>query len=85
VNLIGQPIKRVDCIYKVTGTAVSICYRSDASALWRYITFPLSHARIVSNRFGAAEALPGVRAVVVGKDLPDLWCRHPGRTIFSLG
>ncbi|MDR1357967.1 MAG: xanthine dehydrogenase family protein molybdopterin-binding subunit [Coriobacteriales bacterium] len=65
---IGKPVKRNDGPEKVTGTAV---YAGDIvlSGMLhaRLLTSPYAHARILSIDTLAAEALPGVRAVITGE------------------
>ncbi|MDR1014527.1 MAG: xanthine dehydrogenase family protein molybdopterin-binding subunit [Coriobacteriales bacterium] len=65
---IGKPVKRDDGPEKVTGTAK---YAGDivlAGMLHAKVkTSPYAHARILSIDTRAAEALPGVRAVITGE------------------
>ncbi|MDR1089013.1 MAG: xanthine dehydrogenase family protein molybdopterin-binding subunit [Coriobacteriales bacterium] len=65
---IGKPVKRNDGPEKVSGTAQ---YAGDIvlSGMLhaRLLTSPYAHARILSIDTCAAEALPGVRAVITGE------------------
>ena len=70
----GKSLIRVDALEKVTGKAV---YAGDVSLpgmlMCKVLTSDHSHARIASIDTSAAEALAGVRAVITGKDYPDVW------------
>ncbi|MBM3942255.1 MAG: xanthine dehydrogenase family protein molybdopterin-binding subunit [SAR202 cluster bacterium] len=63
---------RVDAWEKVTGQAT---YAADlhlpGMLACKLLTSPRSHARIVSIDTSRAEKLPGVRAVITGKDFPN--------------
>jgi CO/xanthine dehydrogenase Mo-binding subunit len=69
--LIGQSIRRVDAIGKVTGETP---YPGDIDMdgqLWMKLRFSdRAHARITAMDTSAAEALPGVVAVFTAKDVP---------------
>lgn len=69
---IGQPVKRIDGIAKVTGRAI---YAGDIDVpgmiFGRSLRSPHASARIVSIDVRRAAALPGVRAVLTGADVPD--------------
>ena len=69
---IGKSHMRVDALEKVTGKAT---YAGDiylpGMLMCKLLTSTRSHARIVSIDISAAEALPGVRCVITGKDYPD--------------
>jgi 4-hydroxybenzoyl-CoA reductase alpha subunit len=71
LDVIGQPLPRVDAAAKVTGVAV---YADDISLPrmlhCRILRSPHPHARILSVDASAARRLPGVRAVLTGQDLP---------------
>jgi len=68
---IGKRLPRVDGIVKVTGEAK---YAGDLSLPGmlhgKILRSPHPHARIINIDTSRAKALPGVRAVVTGKDLP---------------
>ncbi len=69
---VGQPVMRVDGIAKVTGRAL---YAGDVDLpdllSGRCLRSPHPSARIVSINVGKAKALPGVRSVLTGADVPD--------------
>ncbi|HLI20481.1 MAG TPA: molybdopterin cofactor-binding domain-containing protein, partial [Stellaceae bacterium] len=69
---VGQPIKRIDGIAKVTGRAR---YAGDFALpgllFGRALRSPYPSARIVSIDTSKAKALAGVRAVLTGADVPD--------------
>src|ERR1700748_2794201 len=69
---IGQAVKRVDGIAKVTGRAL---YAGDIEQpgmiFGRCLRSPHASARIVSVDVRRAKALPGVHAVLIGTDVPD--------------
>ena len=68
---VGQRVRRPDGVDKVTGRAM---YGADATApgmlVGRVLRSPHAHARIRSIDTSAAAALPGVKAVLTGADLP---------------
>ena len=70
---IGQSIARVDSVERVTGRAV---YAPDltlpGSLHCKILRSPHAHARIKSIDVSAAEAYPGVKAVVTYADLPPM-------------
>lgn len=69
--VIGERLRRVDGVGKVTGRAV---YADDLTfpgmLHGKILRSPHPHARIVSIDAGEALALPGVHAVVTGRDMP---------------
>ena len=70
-SVIGRPLPKVDGLRKATGQAV---YADDLD-LPRMLYGKLlgsrrPHARIVNIDVSRAEALPGVKAIITGKDLP---------------
>ena len=71
-KVVGKRLTRPDGIDKVTGKAL---YGADLTApgmlVGRILRSPHAHARIVSIDTSAAEALPGVKAVVVNADLAE--------------
>ncbi|MDA0263938.1 MAG: xanthine dehydrogenase family protein molybdopterin-binding subunit [Chloroflexi bacterium] len=71
-QVLGTNQVRVDALDKVTGRAT---YAADVHLpgmlMCKLLTSTHSHARIVSIDTSDAEALPGVRGVVTGKDYPD--------------
>ena len=70
-DLIGKSVPRIDGVEKVTGSAV---YTPDMKVPGmlhaKMLLSPHPHARIVSIETGRARALPGVKAVLTGADLP---------------
>ena len=73
-NVLGRSHVRVDAMDKVTGHAT---YAGDVylpeMLMCKVLTSTRSHARIVSIDTSGAEALPGVRGVITGKDFPDVF------------
>jgi 4-hydroxybenzoyl-CoA reductase subunit alpha len=71
LDVVGQPLPRVDAAAKVTGLAV---YADDIDLPrmlhCRILRSPHPHARILSVDASAARRLPGVKAVITGQDLP---------------
>jgi CO/xanthine dehydrogenase Mo-binding subunit len=68
-KVIGQRVVRPDGVDKVTGRAQYGADVKPAGLLYgKVLRSPHAHARIVSIDASAAEKLPGVRAVVTGKD-----------------
>jgi xanthine dehydrogenase molybdenum-binding subunit len=72
-RVIGTRPVRPDGVDKVTGRAV---YGADVQlprmAYGKVLRSPYAHARIRSIDTSAAEALPGVYAVITSRDLPDI-------------
>ena len=70
---LGQSLPRVDAMQKVTGKAA---YASDVylpeMLMCKLLTSTVGHARIVKLDTSEALALPGVRAVIIGQDFPDV-------------
>ncbi|HME41531.1 MAG TPA: xanthine dehydrogenase family protein molybdopterin-binding subunit [Syntrophorhabdales bacterium] len=68
-SILGKPIRRVDAIAKVTGQAK---YANDievADMLYGFVKrSPHAHARIRNIDTSKAERLPGVKAIITGKD-----------------
>lgn len=68
-SIIGKPIPRVDARLKVTGEAKYAADIEVADMLWGAIKrSPYPHARILNIDTSKAERLPGVKAVITGKD-----------------
>src|SRR3954462_9974990 len=66
-----RPI-RPDGVPKVTGRAMYAAdYTMPGAIIGRILRSPHAHARIRSIDTSKAEKLPGVKAVMTGKDLPD--------------
>ena len=72
-KVIGTRPVRHDGAEKVTGTAK---YGADVQLAGllhgKFLRSPHAHARIKSVDVSRAKALPGVKAVITGKDMPDL-------------
>ncbi len=69
---IGQSVVRGEGPDKVTGKSIYAADVSLPGMLWgKVLRSPFPHARIVSIDTSAAKAVPGVRAVIMGADLPD--------------
>jgi len=70
-QIIGRPQRKVDGLAKATGTAV---YTDDIQLPGmlhaKTLRSPHPHARIVAIDTSRARALPGVHAVITGRDLP---------------
>lgn len=70
--VVGRRLPRKDSLEKVNGRAK---YADDIKLpnmlYGKILTSPLPHARIVKIDTGTAEALPGVKAILTGKDVPD--------------
>ncbi len=78
LKIVGtNPTERGDAVDKVTGRAR---YASDiklpGQLIGRVLRSPHAHANILSIDTSAAEALPGVKAVVTREDFPDMAIEH---------
>ncbi|MFQ5913737.1 MAG: xanthine dehydrogenase family protein molybdopterin-binding subunit [Nitrospinota bacterium] len=73
LKTVGKPLPRVDAREKVTGSAV---YSTDVQLSGMLhgliLRSPFPHARIVRLDTSEAERLPGLRAVVTGRDCPGI-------------
>ncbi len=68
-SIIGKPIRRVDAKLKVTGQAKYAADIEVANMLWGFVKrSPHAHARILNIDTSKAEKLPGVKAIITGKD-----------------
>jgi 4-hydroxybenzoyl-CoA reductase subunit alpha len=66
---VGKSIPRLDAALKVTGEARYTVDVSFPNMLWgKLLRSPLPHARILNIDTSKAERLPGVKAVITGKD-----------------
>lgn len=78
-SIIGAGVGRVEGVEKVNGSAI---YGADvhfADALWgKILRSPYPHARIKSIDTSKAWKVPGVKAIVTGKDEPE---RYQGKSI----
>jgi len=72
-KVVGKPLPRIDALPKVLGQA---SYAADlilpGMLHGKVLRSPHAHARILSIDTSRAEKLPGVRAVVTGKDFPGI-------------
>lgn len=70
---IGKPLDRAEALEKVTGRAPYVHDMELSGMLYaRVLHSPYARARIVSIDTSAAEALPGVKAVLTGEDTSHL-------------
>ena len=70
-GVVGTSMRRVDAVEKVTGAARFTGDLVVAGMLHgRVLRSPVPHARITRLDVSAAEQMPGVRAVLTGRDLP---------------
>lgn len=81
MTVVGKRLPKLDSPDKATGRAI---YTDDIvlpNMLYgKLLLSPLAHARIISIDTSEAEALPGVKAVLTGKDVPDAtWGTSPPR------
>jgi 4-hydroxybenzoyl-CoA reductase alpha subunit len=68
---VGKDIPRVDAKVKATGEALFTADLTFPTMLWGgMLRSPLPHARILNINTRKAERLPGVKAVITGKDTP---------------
>ena len=77
-KVLGARGRKADSIKKATGEAI---YADDIAlprmAHGKFLRSPHAHARILSIDTTAAQALPGVFAVLVGAELPTPYCVIP--------
>ncbi|MDH4220400.1 MAG: 2Fe-2S iron-sulfur cluster-binding protein, partial [Candidatus Aminicenantes bacterium] len=70
---VGKSLPRVDAADKVTGRAKYTADLYFENMLYgKILTSPIAHGRIKSIDTSKAEALPGVKLVLTGKDVPDI-------------
>jgi len=81
-RIVGNPTPRVEGIEKVTGKAVYAADVTLPDMLWgRVLRSPIAHGRIKRIDVTQALQLPGVRAVITGKDVAGL---RIGRRIYDM-
>ena len=69
LSIIGKRFPRVDAKEKVIGEAKYAADYSMDGMLWcKLLRSPYAHARIINIDTSRAEKLPGVKAVITGKD-----------------
>ena len=77
-NILGRPVAKKDGWLKVSGQAE---YADDiflpGMLHGKLLRSPHPHARILHIDISKAAALPGVRAIVTGKDFPGHQIRKP--------
>jgi CO/xanthine dehydrogenase Mo-binding subunit len=72
-RVVGKPLPRIDGKVKVTGSAVFADDLTAPGMLYgKLLRSPYAHARIKNIDTSQAAALPGVRAVITGKDFPGI-------------
>ncbi|MFH1221080.1 MAG: xanthine dehydrogenase family protein molybdopterin-binding subunit [Candidatus Eisenbacteria bacterium] len=70
-DLIGKSVPRIDGVEKVTGSATFTADIKLPGMLYaKMLLSPHAHAKIVSIDIERAKGVPGVKAVLTGKDLP---------------
>lgn len=70
-NTVGQSVKRLDAIEKVTGTAVfTTDFKLPGMLYGKILRSPYAHAKIINIDTKEAEKLPGVKAVATYKNTP---------------
>ncbi len=80
-KLVGENYTTPDLLAKVTGKArYAEDFRADGMLFAKLLLSPLPHARIRSVDTSAAEAMPGVRAILRASELPA-----PADTVTDLG
>ena len=74
-SVIGKRVSRIDSVPKVTGeTKYSADLYLSGMLYAKVVRSPYAHARILNIDTSRAEKLPGVRAVITGKDaIPYKW------------
>ncbi|MFQ6615731.1 MAG: molybdopterin cofactor-binding domain-containing protein [Fidelibacterota bacterium] len=71
-SVVGQPVVRKDALEKVTGSARFTDDIKLPNLLYgKILTSPVAHARIKKIETKKAQDLPGVKAILTGKDVPD--------------
>ena len=71
-SVVGKSVTRLDALEKVTGEAQYCTDIKIPGMLYgKVLRSPYPHARIIRINTSKAETLPGVRAVVTGKDSPE--------------
>src|SRR6266403_2247714 len=80
-QVVGRPTPRVEGEAKVTGKALYSADLNLPGTLWgRVLRSPIAYGRIKSIDISKAWQVPGVKAVVTGKDVPGL---RIGRCIYD--
>jgi CO/xanthine dehydrogenase Mo-binding subunit len=80
-KLVGQNYTTPDLVAKVTGQAkYAEDFRAEGMLFAKLLLSPMPHARVVRIDTSAAEAMPGVKAILLPSDLPA-----PADTVTDLG
>ncbi len=73
LSVVGKRLPKVDAADKATGHAI---YTDDIVVpnmiYGKLLLSPVAHAKIISIDTSKAKALPGVKAILTGKDVPDI-------------
>ena len=70
-KLIGKPYSTADLVAKATGRAkYAEDFRADGMLFAKLLVSPMPHGRVRSIDTSAAEAMPGVEAILTADDLP---------------
>ncbi len=76
-NVVGRPLPRLDARAKVTGEyRYGMDWALPGMLHGQVVRSPQPHARLLDIDLRQAESLPGVAAILTGRDLPDV--RMPG-------
>src|SRR5262245_13892183 len=85
LKYVGQNVRRVDGVEKVTGAAKFVGDIAVPGVLFgKILRSPFAHARIGSIDVSRAEALPGVVAVLTAADIGDLNVIYDGRPVIAM-
>ena len=72
-KLIGKPYSTADLVAKVTGRAkYAEDFRAEGMLFAKLLSSPMPHGRVRSIDTSAAEAMPGVEAILTADDLPPV-------------
>jgi CO/xanthine dehydrogenase Mo-binding subunit len=86
LKYVGHSVARVDGVEKVTGAAKFVGDLHISGMLHgKILRSPYPHARIRAIDATAAEALPGVAAVLTAADIADLNPMYNGRPVIAMG
>jgi CO/xanthine dehydrogenase Mo-binding subunit len=71
-RVIGHPVERVDGVEMVTGRSVyGVDVKLPGMLHGKILRSPIAHGKILHVDIERAKKLPGVRAVITGKDVPQ--------------
>ncbi|MFC2067492.1 xanthine dehydrogenase family protein molybdopterin-binding subunit [Chloroflexota bacterium] len=77
LSVIGKSVPKVDALEKVTGKAkFGLDIKLPGMLFGKVLRSPYPHARIININTSKVEGLPGVRAVLTGKDAPEAKIGH---------